>query len=281
MNKFGEAMAWFCVKYRYVAKLIFVAIPVFAIALCSSAFGLHIAIAVVIALVVGFYMTFFVANAPLVLLRAPLARIGDGDPLPLLNTTRELLKHVNGNATRLLIVVYRSIALCMVGEFELASAELKATNIESNKAATVPIKLFYYNSLADTYFFRGEYDKYEIWYEQYLQMYSGLKEGKRKDSLKNSHKISNAQYCISKGEYTKALELLCSAEATVELTKVDIAYYSAMAHIGLGNNEQAKRDLLFVTSYNRDIYVVRHARELLEELDKDSAKKNQDIENLQ
>ena len=38
---------------------------------------------------------------------------------------------------------------------------------------------------------------------------------------------------------------------------------------------------MFVISFDKDIYVVKHARELLEELDKDSEKKDQDVENPQ
>lgn len=281
MKSIQNSLDWFCVKHPVLTRCTLYTIYAILIFFCAKVLGFHVAVAVIIFLLMAFYTLLMVSSAAFRLMREPIKQFGSGDPYPLLRVTYELLKHENGKAARLLVNVYRSAALCMVGEFEFAISVLKAANIESNTSATVPVKLLYYNGLADAYFMLGDYEKYAIWFEQYARIFSDMKEGARKNSLKNSHNISLAQYHISKGEYTKALELLCNATASVEISKVDVAYLSAMAHIGLGDKDLARQDLMFVISFDKDIYVVKHARELLEELDKDSEKKDQDVENPQ
>lgn len=280
MKSIQNNLDWFCVKHPVLTKCILYTIYAILIFFCAKVLGLHVAVAVIIFLLMVFSLL-MVSSAAFRLMREPIKQFGLGDPYPLLRVTYELLKHENGKAARLLINIYRSAALCMIGEFELVISVLKAANIESNTSATVPVKLLYYNGLADAYFMLGDYEKYAIWFEQYARIFSDMKEGARKNSLKSSHNISLAQYHISKGEYTKALELLCNVTASAEITKVDVAYYSAMAHIGLGDKDLARQDLMFVISFDKNIYVVNHARELLEELDKDSEKNCQTVENPQ
>lgn len=277
----SNAFAWFCTRHRLLSKILIVYPTIAAIIVCGRLVGIHIAISAVAAFVIGMLFSIVITSAPTALMREPIERYNNGDPYPLLQITWEISKCKIIEPHLLLVKINRCAALSAIGEHERVIEELTNLNIEANPRATIYVKYVYYNNLSDAYFSVKELDKGEIWYQKAAQLFGAMREGKIKESCRTTFAFLTAQYHTLKGEYNRALELLCGIKTKTDREKVAIAYCSAEAHIGLGDNEQAKKDLMFVVSYNKNIYIVKRAQELLDELNKDSAKNCQPVENQQ
>ncbi len=275
----NNSIAWFFIKHRILARILIVYPSVVAIILCGQFIGIHIAIAAVVAVLVGTLISIAIMSAPMVLMREPVERYNNGDPRPLLQITYDLLQFKLEQPYLLAVNINRCAALSSIGEFERVIEELTNLNIEANPRATIYTKYIYYNNLADAYFSVNEHDKGAVWYEKSAQLFGAMKEGRLKESHRSIFMLSTAEYHISKGEYERCLELLCGVEAKTDKIKASVAFISAEAHIGIGDVEQAKKDLMLVVSYGKDIHIVKRARELLDELGKDSAKKSGAVEN--
>ena len=277
----SNAFAWFCTRHRLLSKILIVYPTIAAIIVYGRLVGIHIAISAVAAFVIGMLFSIVITNAPTALMREPIERYNNGDPYPLLQITWEISKCKIIEPHLLLVKINRCAALSAIGEHERVIEELTNLNIEANPRATIYVKYVYYNNLSDAYFSVKELDKGEIWYQKAAQLFGAMKEGRLKESHRPIFMLLTAEYHISKGEYERGLELLCGVEAKTDKIKASVAFISAEAHIGLGDNEQAKKDLMFVVSYNKNIYIVKRAQELLDELNKDSAKNCQPVENQQ
>lgn len=281
MGPLESKTAWFCVKHKGIARLILMPITVIACVMSAYLFNLPTAVPVIIAVVLVLFIELFVSSAPMAVMKEALNDFNEGNPYPLLDVTEKLLKYVNGKTQRLAVTIDRCAALSEIGKFESAISGLSGLNIEANTSATVRMKFIYYNNLADAYYSLHSYEKHEIWYKMSEQMYDAIKSAKVKKSLEPTFAISGAQHFISKGEYGKALERLCSITPETDKMRVLVASCSADAYIGLKDFEQAKKALLFVSSYGKEIYSVQHARKLLDAIGKDSAKNEQAVEKQQ
>ena len=83
----NNSIAWFFIKHRILARILIVYPSVVAIMLCGQFIGIHIAIAAVVAVLVGTLISIVIMSAPLVLMREPVERYNNGDPRPLLQIT--------------------------------------------------------------------------------------------------------------------------------------------------------------------------------------------------
>ena len=275
-----NSLAWFFVKHKILTRVIVYFISI-ALAALLVLIGAHSVVAAVITCLFMLLLLIVVANAPLILMQKPVESFNNGDPRPLLQITYDLLQFKLGQPYLLAVNINRCAALGSIGEFERVIEELTNLNIEANPRATIYTKYIYYNNLADAYFSVNEHDKGAVWYEKSAQLFGAMKEGRLKESHRPFFMLLTAEYHISKGEYERCLELLCGVEAKTDKIKASVAFISAEAHIGIGDVEQAKKDLMLVVSYGKDIHIVKRARELLDEFNKDSAKNCQPVENQQ
>lgn len=206
----------------------------------------------------------WVQSCPMTLLRqAEKAWSECGDPEPLMQETTWQLSLDISEYHRQVLLVDQGVARRALGEYEKTYDILKAINIDKCAEATLPLKVIYYNNLADICMLTNRIDEVKIWHEKMTLLYQDLPP-KIKQRMEPILCNARATERYSAQDYAETIRLLDELPRPEEISAaVDRMLLYAKACIALGDIETAKQKLNWVIFNGNKLYAVQEARNLL------------------
>ena len=262
MNKLNH----FVLKHRAISSFVFMAPALIAEILCIN-LPPHIFKNIVACLLVYLIViTLWLSSCFSAVLNKAIKKMYDEcDPYPLLSETEKLITYKFRRVQEQVLVIDKCAALRNTGEYEKALNELENINID--KYPVMPnVKIVYYNNLMDLYGILGENEKADIWYGKVVQIYSDMKNGKKKKGFQNTIDIAAAANYYRHGEYDKAVEILESINYNNLCNEVDSKMLCARVYLAMGLTDKAKQALMFVKEKGNKLYAVTEAEKMLKEI---------------
>ncbi len=260
-----EKLNLWIARHKLIAFILLVVIPLFLLVYILSSLDAPVVFTVVIGVLWTFLSAVCVFGIEAILLDGPIKALDNCcDPTEFSEMVETLLSYKLSKGTREIFLINRSTALDCFGEIEKAYAVIKTVNVDF--IYNIDVKLIYYSNLAGSCRALGKKEEALIWCDKVLSIYSGLKEGKSKRSLKILTDLALADIAVLKEDYAKAAELLEKIESEKLRQKVETSYLLGEVYIKLGENQKAKEKFNFVLVWGNKLDIVEKSKKILETL---------------
>ena len=255
-----------CSRHRWVPVVVVVLcmIPAFLLAVQEESWFAYILIGLIVA------VSLLSGSAATMRLMNPATKIMQDqcDPFPLLEETSYQLGYVKNRSDRTLLTINHSAGLANAGYYDQALEALEALDIH-NPAVPAAWRYAYYHNLASVAIDAGHKEKAEIYYQNAVQQFAGLK-GKLREMTSPQRIALSADICLLYGNYAQAYELLAPLTPGHLQGQVSRAYALAKIAVAQGQPEVARVHLNFVLTYGNRLHVVAQAQKMSEEINKET-----------
>ena len=189
------------------------------------------------------------------------------DPYPLLETACAQLQKVKSKSYRQVLLINKMTALRELGEYAESKEILESVNIDQYTGTLPVTKIIYYNNLVDILMLTGNTETALIWHKKLLRMAADFKGSKKNKTLiDDTLKMTGIEISISLGKLDEAESFLTSLAPVSNRQIVEKTYLLAMIYIKQGRPIEAKEFLQYVINNGNKLYIVEHAKILLEEI---------------
>lgn len=259
--------ARWCLKHETVAKLLLTTPVVLIYSLLFFLLEASLATIIIIDIIVALLSFLSISSQKAVCLNAAVKRMNDEcDPHALLDEIEFQRKYVKSKTYRQTLDIDYCTAISELGEYRRAVALSREINIDQ-LSGTLPVtKAIYYQNLAYYLIKCGEVDEAEIWLKKAKDIYSIIKNKKQKEAFEDAFRSTDAELEYTKGNYTRAAELLTVAKPKTRIQAVLSAFLWARVHIAMGQTSAARNDLDFVIRNGNKLACVLEATDIFNSL---------------
>lgn len=213
-------------------------------------------------------ISFFMGSSVSSALQLPAIKALDEacDPYPLLDETTVQLTYVKNKQDRATLTLNHTAALIELGQAGKARA-LLATVCHAD-LPPLPTAWLAYNvnmAMAELQA-TGDFARAQVFYEQGCPLPERVKNPKQQAIMTDSLRLLYAELLLAQGEAGAALPVVNAIADTGPRMQVSKAWAYARIALATGDTETARQNLAYVLAHGNRLYVVQHARALMETL---------------